>query len=140
MQMMNFVYRAYVGNNPGGIEINLGYYALAECILTNHDPGKVLLRWCNVGFDSAKDRRFRNTVIMDIDRLKEIVKTRFLTYQYIADITGHKRHTIASMFVQKHTHYPKEFVSLLEEELGLKPGELIVKEFDHENNSDCKRI
>ena len=35
-------------SNPSGIVINYGYYALAECILTEHRIYDVMRRWCNV--------------------------------------------------------------------------------------------
>ncbi len=54
---MNYVYHAYVSNNPGGVEINLGYYALAECILTKTNASAALLRWCGVWFDKTKPRK-----------------------------------------------------------------------------------
>ena len=40
-----------------GIEINLGYYALAECILTNTTCSDALLKWCNVCHDHTKPRK-----------------------------------------------------------------------------------
>ena len=56
--MYNYVYRTYASNNPGGIDINLGYYALAECILNEKaHPSAVLLRWCGLWFDKEKERK-----------------------------------------------------------------------------------
>ena len=54
---MNCVYTAYTGNNPAGIDINLGYYALAECLIKGTDASKALLRWCGVWFDKTKPRK-----------------------------------------------------------------------------------
>ena len=48
---------AWVSNNPMGININLGYYALAECILTKTTPSDALLKWCNVWHDHTKPRK-----------------------------------------------------------------------------------
>ena len=54
---MNCVYTAYTGNNPAGIDINLGYYALAECLIKGTDASRALLRWCGVWFDKTKPRK-----------------------------------------------------------------------------------
>ena len=54
---MNCLYTAYTGNNPAGIDINLGYYALAECVIKGTDASKALLRWCGVWFDKTKPRK-----------------------------------------------------------------------------------
>lgn len=53
---MNYLYRAYVSHNPGGVEINLGYYALAECILTKTNASTALLRWCGLWFDKGRNK------------------------------------------------------------------------------------
>ena len=46
----------WASNNPMGIEINLGYYALAECILAGVTPGDALLRWCGIRYDATKTK------------------------------------------------------------------------------------
>ena len=46
--MYSYIYRQYCGNNPGGIVINPGYYALAEAILTNHRIYTIMRKWCDV--------------------------------------------------------------------------------------------
>jgi predicted HTH domain antitoxin len=51
------VQTAYTSNNPAGIDINLGYYALAECLIKGTDASKALLRWCGVWFDKTKPRK-----------------------------------------------------------------------------------
>ena len=51
------VERAWVSDNPMGIEINLGYYALAECICAKTTPSEALLKWCNVWIDQTKPRK-----------------------------------------------------------------------------------
>ena len=51
------VERAWISDNPMGIQINLGYYALAECILTKTTPSEALLRWCNIWHDQNKPRK-----------------------------------------------------------------------------------
>ena len=51
------VERKWVSDNPMGIEINLGYYALAECICTKTTPSDALLRWCNIWHDAQKPRK-----------------------------------------------------------------------------------
>ena len=54
---MHCVQTAYTSNNPAGIDINLGYYALAECLIKGTDASKALLRWCGVWFDKTKPRK-----------------------------------------------------------------------------------
>ena len=40
-----------------GIQINYGYYALAECILKGTYPAGALLRWCGLWMDASKPRK-----------------------------------------------------------------------------------
>lgn len=53
---MNYLYHAYVSNNPGGIDINLGYYALAECIIKGTNASTALLKWCGLWFDKGRNK------------------------------------------------------------------------------------
>ena len=54
---MNYLYHAYASNNPAGIDINLGYYALADCIITGRHTSDALLRWCGLWSDADKKRK-----------------------------------------------------------------------------------
>ena len=45
---MNYLYRTYASNNPAGIVINLGYYALVESIVAGTDTETALFRWCGI--------------------------------------------------------------------------------------------
>ena len=45
------------GNNPSGITVNHGYYALLECILKRTHPSVALLRWCGLRYDARKSRK-----------------------------------------------------------------------------------
>lgn len=47
----------WASNNPMGIDINLGYYALCECIVKGTYPSDALLRWCGVWVDQSKPRK-----------------------------------------------------------------------------------
>ena len=47
----------WASNNSMGIQINLGYYALAECILKGTYPSDALLRWCGLWIDASKPRK-----------------------------------------------------------------------------------
>ena len=47
----------WASNNPCGININLGYYALAECIVKGTYPSDALLRWCGLWADKNKPRK-----------------------------------------------------------------------------------
>ena len=55
--MYNYVYRQYGNQNPAGIIINLGWYALAECILTEHKTQHVLSKWCGIRDEIYLDKR-----------------------------------------------------------------------------------
>ena len=55
--MYNYLYRTFSSNNSSGIQVNLGYYALAECLIKGTDASKALLRWCGVWFDKTKPRK-----------------------------------------------------------------------------------
>ena len=46
--LKGFVYRQIGNYNPAGIDINLGWYALAECIIVGTYPSIALLRWCDL--------------------------------------------------------------------------------------------
>ena len=50
--------RIYASNNPSGIDINLGWYALAECICTKTTASDALLRWCDVWLDKTQKRTY----------------------------------------------------------------------------------
>lgn len=54
--MYSYLYRTYASNNPAGIEINLGVYALCEAILAKKDPTKMLKKWCGIE-EPPKDGR-----------------------------------------------------------------------------------
>ena len=43
-----FLYHQIGNCNPAGIDINLGWYALAECIIVGTYPSTSLLRWCGL--------------------------------------------------------------------------------------------
>ena len=45
------------GNNPSGITINYGYYALLECILARTNPKFALLRWCGLWFEDKPHKK-----------------------------------------------------------------------------------
>jgi DNA-binding MarR family transcriptional regulator len=54
---MHCLYTNYTSNNPAGIEINLGYYALCECIVKGTWASTALSRWCGVWNDKLKPRK-----------------------------------------------------------------------------------
>lgn len=55
---MNYLYHAYTSNNPSGLNINLGYYALAECLIKGTHPGDALLRWCGLWVDKSERKSY----------------------------------------------------------------------------------
>ena len=123
--MYNYVYRQYGNYNPGGIEINLGYYALYECIIKGTFTSVALSRWCGLKYDIEQVHHYRGKVVLDVSKLKQIFTQRFLTYGYLAEITGKSRPFFSKMFCGGHKYYPAEVVYALEEGLGLEKGELI---------------
>lgn len=54
---MNCIYTSYTSNNPAGIEINLGYYALCECIVKGTFASVALSRWCGLWSDKLRPRK-----------------------------------------------------------------------------------
>jgi hypothetical protein len=54
---MNCIQTAYISNNPAGININLGYYALCECIVKGTWASTALAKWCGVWSDRLKPRK-----------------------------------------------------------------------------------
>ena len=55
---MHCLYTNYTSNNPAGIKINLGYYALCECIIKGTQASDALLRWCGVHIDKTKRKPY----------------------------------------------------------------------------------
>ena len=58
---MIYLTETYTSNNPCGIDINLGYYALMECIIKGTNTNRALQRWCGLANDETKaykKRRF----------------------------------------------------------------------------------
>lgn len=130
---MNYLYHAYVSHNPSGIDINLGYYALAECLIKGTYPSIALSRWCDLKQDTTEYRHYKNKVVLDVDKLKQIYKDRFLTYANLSEITGKSRPFFSKMFCGGHKYYPIRIVIALEEGLGLKKGTLIKGECNNEH-------
>ena len=46
--LKGFIYQQIGNYNPAGIQINLGWYALAEAIITGRPSGVVLTKWCGI--------------------------------------------------------------------------------------------
>lgn len=122
---MNYLYRTYTSNNPAGVQINLGYYALAECIIKGTYASVALSRWCGLKQDADRERHYKGKITLDVEKLKKIFKERFLTYRNLAEMTGKSNTFFIRMFNGKHKYYPYEIVYTLEEELGLKKGSLV---------------
>ena len=68
--MYNYVYHQYGNQNPAGIVINLGWYALAECILTEHKTQHVLSKWCGIRDD--KESTDIREAARNLSRKKEL--------------------------------------------------------------------
>lgn len=121
------VYRQFGNSNPAGIEINLGYYALLECIVTNHHSKKVLQRWCGIT-EKIVGRKYGGRSKLDIQKLKQIMHDRFLTPQVISEYAGCSRQKISTMLSGNHYFQPQELIDRIEAGIGLEKGSLILKE------------
>lgn len=55
------------GNNPSGISVNPGWYALAECILAKSKPSEALSRLCGLQ-DISKPRTYTPRVYVAPDK------------------------------------------------------------------------
>lgn len=91
---MNCLYTNYTSNNPAGIEINLGYYALCECIVKGTWASTALSRWCGVWNDRLKPR-------------KKYVRTKSPKKPM-----GEKTKRILSIY-EKHSDYPNTKIAKL---------------------------
>lgn len=108
---MNCVSRAYVSNNPAGIDINLGYYALAECILTKTNASAALLRWCGLWFDKGRQKpAFKKN-----EKQKKIgVKTRKILRIY------EKNPKITNKRIAQMVHCTPEMVGIVLHKIGVR--------------------
>lgn len=70
IKMFNYVYQQYSSQNPAGIVINLGWYALAECILTEHKTQHVLSKWCGIRDDDTRTKTRKS--VCKTSRKKEL--------------------------------------------------------------------
>lgn len=62
-----------IGNcNPAGIEINLGFYALAEAIITGRQTSIVLEKWC--GIRELPKEKLNLTADFGGEKVKRIVE------------------------------------------------------------------
>ena len=122
-----------IGNyNPAGIEINLGYYALAECILTDHHSGETLYRWCRLretpknapkeNFTPAKRRKIVR-IIADRKKLLKLLMFNGLAYKDMCDIIGASTYVFYRMM--KEVPVDSIYLERIEEAFNLKKGELI---------------
>lgn len=122
----------YGCSNPSGIIVNLGYYALCECLVTKHTPTDTLYRWCGV---EKKARRHGKSALIpvDVEKLGRIRKNRGLAYRDLAEMTGTSLFMFYRLFkLQKNGNAPgklrADIVRILEEKLCLEEGELEFKE------------
>lgn len=118
---------AYISNNPAGVEINLGYYALLECIVTGHHSKIVLQRWCGIT-EKIVGRKYGGRSKLDIPKLKKIMHDRFLTPQVISDYAGCSRQKISVMLSGNHYFQPQELIDRIEDGLAVEKGSLILRE------------
>lgn len=122
----------YGCTNPSGIVINLGYYALCECLLTKHTPNDTLYRWC--GVEKKARRQGKSALILvDVEKLGQIKKIRGLAYRDLAEMTGTSLFIFYRLFKSKKAgnaagKLRADIVRILEEKLCLEKGELEFRE------------
>ena len=94
---MNFLYRAYASNNPAGIQINLGVYALAECICTNITTCAALQKWCGIS-EHVRHKKKRDPSCTGIKTkmIMEVYKrNNNLPHKDIAELVGCTREMVS---------------------------------------------
>ena len=126
----------WLSNNPGGIIVNLGYYALAEAICTNHSVQVVLSKWC--GISEKKNapiyKKYGNRIPMDIDKLKMLMDERFMSQTNVGDMAGCSAQKISGIFCKRIFLHPPEFIEALEDGFQLPRGSLLLKKEDENGN------
>lgn len=121
------VYRNYGCRNVSGITLNLGYYALCECILTRHTPCEALYRWCGLEKRPkavAKSPAARRYIHVDVAKLRCIRDKRHLSYSALAEMAGTSLFPFWKLFRNNEGRMLEGSLRALEEKLQLKTGEL----------------
>ena len=108
---------------------NIGWYALALCIL-GADHYEVLQTFCgihtNIDNKNRKHRERKDVVLIDIDKLRNVMKARNISQRKLAEVTKCSRTVISTMFSAGRKR--KVWVDRLEKSLHLPNGALIKKE------------
>lgn len=117
----------YASNNPSGIQLNLGWYALAECIAAKTHPGTALAKWCGVKKDARKPRHYKGKEILDVSKLRKIAAERFMNCGNLSEITGYSRQFFWNILERGSCHFSEELINHIERSLNLPTGSLIVK-------------
>ena len=123
------VYRNYGCRNVSGITLNLGYYALCECILTRHTPCDALYRWCGLEKKSkakavTKSPAARRYIHVDVAKLRGIRDKRHLSYSALAEMAGTSLFPFWKLFRNNEGRMLEGSLRALEERLDLERGEL----------------
>ena len=123
---MNYLFRTYVSQNPAGIIINDGYYALAYCICKKVSVDRALYKICGIPYGGPNRKRRSKKIpsaYVDGERLKSALLCKALSYQRISDLVSCS--TMKIVYCIRGHRQPLEFIAELEKVLGLQKNELV---------------
>jgi len=102
---MNYLYRTYTSSNPAGVQINLGVYALVECICTDGNPQAILDKWCGTG--EHLNHREKRDKRHDGSKTKKIIRLL------------RKDNTLRNTEIAKRVGCTREMVTIVLRRLGI---------------------
>ena len=112
---MNYLYRTFVSNNPAGIDINAGWYALLGAIngLSVEDA---LHKICLIPFGGDERKRKNLKVgekaVVDTKKMRMAMNRKGLTYRTLGALVGYSYGKIAD--TMKGKKQPIAFICELE--------------------------
>ena len=121
---MHCLYTSYSSNNPCGIIINPGWYALAGAIL-GMSVDKALHKIC--GFPIGGNRKVHRThgakAVLDKQKMRSAMNRKAYSYRILGEVIGYSAFKIYD--ATRGKPQTLEFISLLEKALDVKQGELL---------------
>lgn len=121
------VYQSFNCQNPSGITPNIGWYALCECVLTDHTPCDVLYRWCGLEKKSKPSGRAsvtRRYVHVDVVKLRRLKEEQKISFSAMAKMAGTSLYPFWKLFRNNEGRILEGSLRMLEEKMHLKRGEL----------------
>lgn len=122
-------YKSFSCNDLTGV-INFGWYALCECILTDHTPSYVLHRWCGLDIKPRSEITAKRKkapveyVEVDVAKLRRIKEERFLSFSTLAEMAGTSMYPFGRILRNNGGRVCAQSLRNLEERLLLKEGSL----------------